>query len=200
MSKYLSIAIALGMTATAGAAVSTYFEKVKEVNIAGTDYKVWDMKVDVDADWTNERMDLVLTAGQMYQDAFGTDREPPLYFCGAAFLCVTDVDWDTYLTVPRGYSAPVSFAGDPPYMDTTSITASWFDTLEDGPGTWRIARITLSDDAAGDITGETYTTEAPGVGAPFDEYYILNGEIIPEPITLSLLLAGGLLSLLRRRR
>ncbi len=37
MSKYLSIAIALGMTATAGAAVSTDFEKVKEVNIAATD-------------------------------------------------------------------------------------------------------------------------------------------------------------------
>jgi hypothetical protein len=197
MNRYLSFAVLLGIAASAGAGVDTSFEKVNTVDLGGTTYKVWDMKVYTPSDWTNTRMDLLLTSGTLYQDPDGSDIHPNPGF----FMFVPSLEWDTYLTVPSGYPAPVSFAGAPPWMTDTSITASWFDTVNDGPGIWKIARVTLSSDAYGTITGSSWDMgPAPAVCCPLGfEFTIMAGEIVPEPATIALL-ALGAVALLRRRR
>lgn len=196
MKRYLSFAVLLGIAATAGGSVETYFEKVNTVDIGGTTYKVWDMKVDTPSDWTNSRMDLTLTSGNLYQNALGSDVEPN----PALFAAFPDVEWDTYVTTPGGWAAPMGIASAPPYMTDTSITASWFGTVNDGPGIWKIARVTLSSDAHGTIAGQSWDVgPAPAVCCPPEfEFIIMDGEIVPEPATVALL-ALGAAALLRRK-
>ncbi len=179
MNRYLSIAVLLGMTVPAGAAVGTYFEKVNTVDIERTFYDVWDMMVDVGGDWTNSRVDLTLTSGNLYQDALGRDVEPYPHF----FPLYHSVEWDTYVTTPGGWATIPGFADYLPYMGTTSITASWFDLADDGPGTWKIARVTLSNDAEGTIWSKSYDVDTPGCGADYS-FIIEDGQIVPEPAAL----------------
>ncbi len=194
MNRYLSIALLLVVTASANAAVNTYFTKVNTVDIGETTYKVWDMMVDVDSDWERTRMDLILTSGTLYQHSLPFDVEPNPGF----YPMFLDMEWDTYLTVPGGFPAPVGLAGDPPYMSDTSITASWFDEIDSGPGVWRIAQVTLSSDAEGTISGwSTDCMVCTALPESF-QYVIVDGEIVPEPATTALLALGGL-ALIRRR-
>ncbi len=197
MNRYLSIALLLVVTASANAAVNTYFTEQTIQNIGGTTYRVWDMMTDVDSDWTNARLDLILTSGTLYQDSFGSDVEPQPAF----FPMVPTLEWDTYLQVPGGFPAAVGLAGDPPYMSDTSITASWFDSVVGTAGVYKIARITLSTDARGTITGKVYDVDHAGEGVPIPCMWIEYGTIciIPEPATLALLAIGGVV-LIRRRR
>ncbi len=168
MNRYLSIAILLVMTASANAAVRTFFKRVNMFGISGPGYQyyVYDMMVDVDSDWTNARLDLTLTSGTLYQDSLGSDVAPNPFFFGM----VPTLEWDTSLDVPGGFPNPVGLAGDPPYMSDTSITASWFDAVDTGPGLHKIARITLSSDAEGTITGKVYDVDHAGEGVPFARY------------------------------
>ena len=196
MNRYLSFAVLVGIAAAAGASVDTSFEKVNTVDLGGTTYKVWDMKVDTPSDWTNSRMDLTLTSGNLYQDAMGSDVAPNPAFFGM----VPSLEWDTSLDVPGGYLAGVGLASAPPYMSDTSITASWFDTVNAGPGLHKIAQITLSSDAGGTITGSSYDI-GPALAVccpPEFEFIIMGGEIVPEPAKI-VLLALGAAALLRRK-
>ena len=200
MKKSLAIVVVLAMAASANAAVKTTFEKVNTLDIGGTTYKIWNMMTDVGSDWTNARLDLILTSGTLFQQPptlLGSDTEPnPALFPG-----FPDVEWDTYVTTPGGWAAPVGFAGDPPYMGDTSITASWFDSVVGTGGLYKIAQIALSSDAAGTITGKVYDVHNAGEGVPLPaELYIADGEIVPEPATLVLLAIGGIGALLRKRR
>ena len=178
MIRYLSIALLLVMTASANAAVNTYFTEVNTLDIGGADYRVWDMMVDVGGDWTNSRVDLTLTSGNLYQDALGRDVEPYPHF----FPLYHSLEWDTYVTTPGGWAGLVGLAGARPFMTDTSITASWFD-LADGPGTWKIARVTLSNDAEGTIWSKSYDVDTPGCGADYS-FIIEDGQIVPEPAAL----------------
>ncbi len=198
MNRYLSFAVLVGITAAAGASVDTSFEKANTVDLGGTTYKVWDMKVDTPSDWTNSRMDLTLTSGNLYQDAMGSDVAPNPAF----FEMVSSLEWDTSLDVPGGFPAAVGLAGAPPYMSDTSITASWFDAVNAGPGLHKIAQITLSSDAYGTITGQSWDMgPAPAVCCPPEfEFIIMDGEIVPEPATIALLAFGATVLLRRRQR
>jgi hypothetical protein len=198
MKKSLAIVVVLAMAASANAAVTTTFEEVLPAqDIGGTTYRIWNMMADVGSDWTNARLDLILTSGTLYQDGDGSDLHPNPGFFGF----VPSLEWDTFLSVPGGYPAPVGFAGDPPYMSDTSITASWFDSVVGTAGVYKIAQISLSSDAAGTITGKVYDVDNAGVGVPLPaELYIEGGAIVPEPATLALLAIGGIGALLRKRR
>ncbi len=140
----------------------TRFEFVGSRTIDAVAYNVYDVMVATDADWTNCRLETNLTAGSLYQSALGNDVEPN----PAIVAAFPDLEWDTYAAVPGGYPRLAGFAGEM-VMDADAFVASWFDSAETGPGTYRVARLTLSDDAEGKITGRSYNAVTAGYGVGF---------------------------------
>jgi len=193
MKKALTLTAVLAVCAVANAAITTTFVLVEEGKvIEQVPYNVWDMMVDTDTDWTNSRMDISLTSGAMFQHSLGGNTAP----LDAWVALYPDLAFDTYATVPNNLD--VTFAGAIT-MDATTYGASWADTPVGDAGQWVIARITLTQDANGDVTGKSYDVSTAGEGLRFDEYYIEDGHFVPEPATLSVL-ALGAAALLRRRR
>jgi hypothetical protein len=214
MRKFGAIAIVLAVTAlTANAGVITTFEYQTTVTIGGTDYNVYDMMVDTTQDWTNSTLHIVLSSGSFYNTVpYGSDTEPNPDF----FLLVPDLEWDTCATVPAGYPALASFTPGAQFGQTpdnppdstpafpptnTQIKAGWFDTSTTGPD-GRVARLTISSDANGTLTGSSYNA-VPGSTEPekgmLEGYAIVDGHIIPEPATLALLGLGSLMAIRRKK-
>ncbi len=200
---------ALGVLGGAAhAEIGTTFVHVNTVEIDSTAYNVYEMIVTPTYDWTNSVLEITLTTGEFYNHAQGSDWEPnPLLFG-----IFPDVEWDTYAATPSGESVPAAFTvdsqfgqnpatSDPP-MGNTVIKAGWFDFGITGPGTLKVARLTLSSDAEGTIGGRSFNANPddpiPDMGSFYGLYTITGGHIVPEPATLSLLALGGV-AVLRRR-
>jgi len=213
MKTFAASMIVLGVLAgSAHAGIATTFVHVNIVEIDSTFYNVYDMMVTVEDDWVVSRLNITLTSGHFYNDEFAVDTEPYWIF----FSMVPELEWDTYAAAPSGQPVLPSFTpgsqfgqNDGSYLTNpaippgnTVIAAGWFDTVNTGPGTHKVARLTLSADASGDITGKTYDAN-PGSPEPefasFDGMYtIIGGHIVPEPATLALL-ALAPLAMMRRR-
>ena len=208
----LALTIVVAMSAgAANAVITTDFVKINgdPVDIGGSLFNVYEMVVDASTDWTNSRLDVNLTVGEMFASPFGGIQEPT----AALKAALTDLEFDTWLTVPGGGGAdqvPIVLAGDI-IMPTsagqkTQIGASWGNTDTTDIGVFSIAQITISanDPAEGTITGRSYDVDSAGVGVEIvdpdtgNPFRIEGGQIVPEPVTLSLLCLG--LPLLRRRR
>ncbi len=200
MKKSLAIVVVLAMAATANAGVTTYFVEQAPQTIDGNDWRVWDMMADVGSDWLNVRMDMVLTSGTMYQNIYGSDIHPSDVLVDV----FPDLAFDTFATVPGGNTFTVGVADGG--MTETEIHMSWFDKVEGTGGIYRIAQITLSTNANGDLvptvlaSNKNYDWDTAGFGVRFDEWYIEEGAFVPEPATLVLLAIGGIGALLRKRR
>ncbi len=111
----------------------------------------------------------------MYQDPAGSSVEPN----PAWFQFVPNLEYDTYAAVPAGYPRVANFAGGAPTMDDDEFLASWFDVLDDGSGTHRIAQVTLSTNAEGTVTGRIYDLATLGEGVEF-EFDVEDGNFL-EP-------------------
>ncbi len=180
------------------AALITELVFVQSVDLLGSDgvddHDVYDLIITTDTDWTNSRLDMVLTQGSFYQDSFGDDRPPnPAFFSIAPTL-----EFDTYFA--GADRADTNFAGQvgtPQRTITDTVLGiSWFDNnLNIGAGTFQIARITVTQDAVGSFTGKSFSLENAGLGQSF------SGSLpIPEPASLALMMVGGMMLLKRQRR
>jgi len=197
LTKLMAFGVAVVAVAglVANASVVTSWTQVQHgKDVTGTLYNVWQMHSVTSTDWTNARLDVALTSGSMYNDSMGGTAVPNPAF----FTVFPTLEWDTYADIPGGYPAgSVGFAGAT-VMNATTVGASWFDTANTGAGDNMVFQLTLSQNANGTMTGKSYDVQTQGVGVPF-EFPIVNGMVVPEPATLTLL-GMGALALIRRRR
>jgi len=182
---------ALGILAGAAhAGIETTFVHFRSVEIDSTAYNVYDMMVTPTHEWIRSKLDITLTSGSFYNDSFGDDTQPSAAFIAA----VPTIEWDTYAATPGGEADKAKFTPDSQFGQNildpkippgnTVIAAGWYDTANTGPGTFKVARLTLSSDAAGTIGGKSYNN-IPGEfsdSVSFDGmYFIEGGHIVPEP-------------------
>jgi len=130
-----------------------------------TGYVTHDIVIDTETDWLSAQMVVDLTAGTIYQDPFGTNISPnPLFF-----PTVPTLEFDTYVSngtlggSVSTTSAPDLDPGAPIQFDTSRISIGWFTTGTE-IGELALARITLSDNAAG--TWQFRATASPALGGP----------------------------------
>ena len=218
MKRTLAVAV-VSMMALTVQGIETDFVLVGQgaVEVPGPLFNMYEMQLTTNTDWTNSRLDVVLTAGLFGNNPFGDIFVPGPYFI-PEFLELAN---DTYVATPDDLPDPLlpskpSTAGSVVFGDT-EIGISWFDTNNTGPFTGaRIAQIALSQDAVGTVSGKSYDIDSQGVGVDIgvqdgvQGYWTIGPDEthpgleaghfhwVPEPATLSLFAVGAVL--LRHRR
>ena len=173
--------------------VTTEFVETGVRTIDSVVYHIWEMRATEPSDWTNSRLDVTLSAGQMYNHPSGGVTEPD----PALFGTFPNLQWDTYVTIPDGFDGDVILAGDV-VMEDRTLGVSWADDVLLQAGTWKIAQLTLSDDATGSLEGRSFGFDQ-GL-PPLFTYRIRHGQLIPEPGGTLLLLPGLWLMAVRKTR
>jgi hypothetical protein len=162
------------------------------------DHYTFDLMITVTGgdDWTSSAADVVLTSGTFFQHPFGGDAEPN----SALFGSFPALEYDSFFASPAALfdGANPGFASGPDWTDTT-VSATWFDTPDDGDGTFTIARFTIlaptvpGDGVLGSIVGSSTAKLTGG------DLIAFNLPIaVPAPGSAMLLGLAGLA--IRRRR
>ncbi len=164
--------------------IGAEFVQIDTVEIDGVFYTVYEMRVTPLTDWTNARLELTLESGTLYQETtFGSDTEPD----PALFPLEENLRYDTYAAVAAGLPALAAFAGEKT-IDETHFNASWFDTYNSGAGTFKIAQLSISSDAQGDIWARVFDAN-PGnpdaISTIISGLSISGGQITPGTTVLT---------------
>ncbi|MEZ6192069.1 MAG: hypothetical protein R3C45_12395 [Phycisphaerales bacterium] len=140
----------IGMITAAGASAQVDLDVDSVNNLSQlTGHVTQDLKVDTEDDWFGAAIVLELDEGSIYQDGFGNDTAPDPYF----FSYYPSLEFDTYMaggSMGVGVLGPGGDAGGhDQQFDDERLDASWKSNGSNEIGVTQIARITLSDDAAG---------------------------------------------------
>ena len=173
------VMIVVAMTGSlADGVISTDFIQTAAPTIDGATYNVFEIRVTADElDWTDSRLEIELESGSIYQHPFGGLTKPNPDLVALA----PDLAYDTYVTVPN--DGDVTFFGAIRMTDTV-FNVQWGDDVDTGLGTWTIGQITLSQDAAGPISGISYQFGTHPIAHAGGPYSIAPGDAL-------LLDAGG---------
>jgi hypothetical protein len=135
---------------------------------------VFDLVMTSTADWTNSSLKFSLTDGSFYNAADGGNVPTSTGSWGSAGFM--HLRYDTFVARPPDFLvAPIVAGRHPddgpgPAIFSTSVTsAAWLDaTSAYPPGTYTIARLTVSNDAVGSFYGSSFDSALPGTPQPFN--------------------------------
>jgi autotransporter-associated beta strand protein len=138
------------------------------------DRTTFDLVITTSADWTNSSLKFALSEGSFY-NAVGGGKVPtmPDQWGTPGFQ---HLRYDTFVAAPPDFLAwPViigrhpSDGGGSAIFSAGTVSVLWADTdTSYGPGTYTIARLTVSNDAVGTYYGSTFDSSLPGTAQPFN--------------------------------
>jgi len=217
LSLYTACAIVCAATAgSASAAITAFFRQnpITPAAIAASpalaNMQSWSLMVNTDGDWASAGVRLTLPAGNSYfNHSFGGNTRPnPNLVAAAAGLA-----YDTYVTGPGDSGDPDDPNNNPPGLlgghpagstqsfSGATLSASWFNLTVDAPGTYEIARLTFPNNVIPTIFWEGNPPSLPNSSNTSQVNPTSTTIIpqIPEPASLGLLAAVGLLAVRRRK-
>lgn len=187
---------------------------------AGTSVGDWvttDFVVDATTDWTIAAMRVVLTQGMIYQASppGGDTPTNPAFWSVSGFQHLQADTWVDHGAGNGADHSQPSFDLFPDnddsvrQFDTSGVDVRWFNTTMDDTGRRRLARLTVSADAEGEVW--FYAASEPGDLADNeiqicptcpDGRLLIGGPILtpPEPSTLTIFVLAGLLGITRLPR
>ncbi len=138
------------------------------------DRTTFDLRLTTTADWTNSSLRFVLGEGSFYNAADGGD------------IPTTPGQWntpglqhlrqDTFVAAPPDFTAWPMIVGrhmddgaGPAIFSAAAVSVIWADASASyGPGTYTLARLTVSNDAVGSYYGSSFDSALPGTPQPFN--------------------------------
>ena len=213
---FIAGAVACGATATSASAALSAFWTQNPISAAAitndpvlASMQSWSLKVThTDGDWASAGLRATLPAGSVYyHHSLGGNTKP-----NPAFVALfPGLEFDTYVTSPLdngSTGAPAVIGGHPasPTADfggTTGVfSVSWGDLATNPPGTYEIARLTFPNGVIPTIFREGNPPSLPNTSNTSqvnpDQTVFIPDIAIPEPASLGLVAAAGLLALRRR--
>lgn len=173
--------------------------------IAADTYVTNELNFNCTSDWLSGVIEVIPTGGGIYQHAVGgiTTAAP----MGTLMAVYAGLQYDTY--VSNGVIdelVSTAAAGDPGWdysaivFDASKLAITWYTSDTDDTGILKLAQVTLEDTCQG--TWRASVTASPSGGPRVDVIggTIVDGVMVPEPATMSLLAIGGLGLLIRRKR
>ncbi|MCX5670451.1 MAG: autotransporter-associated beta strand repeat-containing protein [Planctomycetota bacterium] len=138
------------------------------------DRTTFDLVITTTADWTNSSLKFALSDGSFYNAADGGDvpTTPGLW----SFPGLRHLRQDTFVAAPPDFRAPLLIIGSHPsdgggsaIFSASTVSVLWADNSTTyGPGTYTVARLTVSNDAVGSFFGSAFDSSLPGTAQPFN--------------------------------
>ncbi len=162
VASFIFVVLAAG--AAANAAVTAVMVENPDVTLAG--YTTYDLMVDSDLDWTNARLELVVSYGTIYQYPGPEDDEVVQQ---SLWSSIPELQWDSWLAAPN-LTAPSIIEpvqGSDGWTDTT-VYRSWYDTeVTSLTEPFVAARITVTEGAVLTYNGMVWDSESGGIPTLF---------------------------------
>jgi autotransporter-associated beta strand protein len=138
------------------------------------DRTTFDLRITTTAGWTNSSLKFALSDGSFYNAGDGGNVPTMPGQWGTPGL--RHLRYDTFVAAPPDFAAmPMvisrhpSDGGGAAIFSSGTVSVLWADTSTSyGPGTYTIARLTVSNDAVGSFFGSAFDNSLPGTAQPFN--------------------------------
>jgi hypothetical protein len=177
----VQLAISAALAGPAAAATSTFLVLSPDQPTSAAigedpsllDRTTFDLRITTSADWSLSALSFNLTAGTFYNAADGGNvpTTPGAWSTPGS----THLRYDTFVAAPVDFTAGVFVAGKNPadgsgaaVFATNAVSVQWLDTVVTAPGTYTIARVTVSNDAVGSFYGNSFDGANAGLAQPFN--------------------------------
>jgi len=133
------------------------------------DYKTFDVRVTVSSDdhFRSGELKLVLAQGSFYIPPQGNSNTAQASFWSLA----PNLEFDTFVS-KKDFGSPTILGSYQPasgsaVFSSNEVNVTWGDLNNAGGGTFTIARLTMTSNASGFLSGQVFAANAPVTAVPF---------------------------------